>query len=237
MRSIFASVAVVLVLAGCRTPASGESSLAEPAAPAIPPEPSPYTQVTAGPVQALVPNRWDAAVVTGQDTLQEGLMASPRLEDWRRMDGSVQGISAMWLDVARVGIPTDYYYLAASAPLLGALTGGEDCRRRFHRVIVDHRPSFAADDPSAGDFVARAAGTCTTASGRSTRWAYFVAAPGFGPVREVGIPNSGLYVVVAVVRDSPEAARELRQLLQGARFGGTTVLELLQAARTSAGQL
>jgi hypothetical protein len=63
------------------------------------------------------------------------------------------------------------------------------------------------------------------------RWAYFVAAPGYGPVREVGIPSSGLYVVVAVMRDSPQAPHLLERLLKSTEFGGVSVPELIEAAR------
>jgi hypothetical protein len=63
------------------------------------------------------------------------------------------------------------------------------------------------------------------------RWAYFVAAPGYGPVREVGIPSSGLYVVVAVMRDSPQAPHLLGRLLKSTEFGGVSVPELIEAAR------
>ena len=81
-------------------------------------------------------------------------------------------------------------------------------------MIVDHRPEFAAGEPgSPGDYVAHGKGTCTIGR-HPMRWAYFVAAPGYGPVREVGIPSSGLYVVVAVMRDSPQAPHLLGRLLE-----------------------
>jgi hypothetical protein len=237
MRRPLAVFAVVVVAAGCQGSSSG---IQPPPADRLllqPLEATPYTQVTVGPVQALVPHRWDSAPVIAADSFQqEGLMASPRLEAWQRLDGSVQGMSAVWLDVGRVGIPTDYYYLAASGPVLQGLTAREGCERSYLRVIVDHRPTFAGTQGSPADFVARAGGTCT-AEGGSTRWAYFIAAPGFGPVREMGIPTSGLYVVVAVIRESPDAARQLRNLLLTARFGNASVEQLIEAARASAGQL
>jgi hypothetical protein len=52
----------------------------------------------------------------------------------------------------------------------------------------------------------------------------------------MGIPNSGLYVVVAVVRDNPDAAQQLRSMLLSARFGDASVEDLLAAARLSAQQ-
>jgi hypothetical protein len=240
MKRIVACVAVAIVAAGCRveaapptTPAAddGFGLLVQPL-----PAPSPFSQITAGPVQAIVPLEWESRRLEG-DSISEGFMASPHLDDWMRMDGTVQGMAAVWLDGARGGIPSDYYYLAASGPMLHGITQGEGCRRAYTKVVVDHRPTFGKGGASVGDFVVRGSGTCESASGKaSTRWAYFVAAPGVGPVREMGIPNSGLYVVVAVVRDNPDAAQQLRSMLLSATFGDASVEELLAAARLSAQQ-
>jgi hypothetical protein len=238
MKRIVACVAVAVVAAGCRveaapstTPPVDEGLLVQPL-----PAPSPYSQVTAGPVQALVPFEWDSRRLEG-DSFSEGFVASPRLDDWMRMDGTVQGMAAVWLDGTRGGIPSDYYYLAASGPMLHGLTQREGCRRAFMQVVVDHRPAFGSGATSVGDFVVRGSGTCASETGKpATRWAYFVAAPGVGPVREMGIPNSGLYVVVAVVRDNPDAAQQLRSMLLSARFGDASVQDLLAAARLSAQQ-
>jgi hypothetical protein len=240
MRRLLSIAVVVLAASSCRdagTPSSSE--VADPLV--VTPLPDPYSQVTAGPVQVLVPDRWDSAWLGGPSHPHEGLVASPRLDDWRRMDGSVQGVAAVWLDVARGGIPSDYYYLAASGPVLENLTDRAGCESTYHRVVVDHEPGFFPGPrdrvgSSPGDYVARGAGTCP-GQGGLTRWAYFVAAPGLGPVRQVGIPNSGLYVVVAVVRDSPDADRQLRNMLLAAQFGDASVQDLLAAARRSAGQI
>jgi hypothetical protein len=95
---------------------------------------------------------------------------------------------------------------------------------------VNHRPAyFRGQGDSPGDYVVRAEGTCTTGD-VSTRWAYFVAAPGYGPVRAVGIPSSGLYVVVAVLRDARGARGMLRTLLRGARFGDAALSDMIAAA-------
>ena len=66
--------------------------------------------------------------------------------------------------------------------------------------------------------------------GVSTRWAYFVAAPGYGPVHEVGIPASGLYVVVAVAPEGDRAASLLDRLIRHTSFGGSSVVDLVAAA-------
>jgi hypothetical protein len=77
--------------------------------------------------------------------------------------------------------------------------------------------------------VARGRGTCTVKN-RPTRWAYFIAAPGFGPVRRVGIPTSGLYVVVAIMPASPRAPFLLNRLLERTEFNGSSVAEMIAAA-------
>lgn len=191
---------------------------------------SPYSQVTVGPVQALVPDGWRALPAgTGADP-RAGFIASPHPQAWQRMDGSITGMTATWVDATRVGVPSDYYYLAASGPLMSRLTDSADCRAGRQRIFLDHRPSFAAGEPgSAGDYMASGGGTCRV-EGSLTRWAYFVAAPGFGPVRRVGIPSSGLYVVVAVMPDSAGAPRALRRLIRHIRFAGSSVPDLVSAA-------
>lgn len=192
--------------------------------------PTPFTEVTAGPVRALIPDEWRPILVGTEGGFQEGLIAAPHPKDWGRA-GTVEGMAAVWVDVARVGVPSDYYYLAATGSALARLTHSDDCRPTHNRVIVDHRPTyFAGPVGSPGDYVARGQGTCTV-DGVPTRWAYFIAAPGYGPVREIGIPSSGLYVVVAVIPDSHHAPRMLDKLLGGAEFGGAGVADFIAAAR------
>lgn len=138
-------------------------------------------------------------------------------------------MSATWVDATRVGMPSDFYYLAATGPLLSGLTHSHRCEAEPRQVVVDRRPTFSATTSTPGDFVARGEGTCTV-GGVSTRWAYFVAAPGYGPVREVGIPASGLYVVVAVTPEDDRAASLLNRLIGSTSFGGSSVRDLLVAA-------
>jgi hypothetical protein len=85
-----------------------------------------------------------------------------------------------------------------------------------------------------GDYIARGEGTCLV-RGAPTRWAYFVAAPGFGPAREVGIAASGLYVVVAVLPDSRRVSDRLQNLLRQTTFGGAGVRDFVAAAHLTAG--
>lgn len=231
VRKLITGIVITLVAAGCR-----DGPAADPPQPTAPvlqihPSPSPFTEVAAGPVRALIPDRWRP--VLADSGFQEGLIASPRPRDWGRMDGSVHGMAAVWVDVGRVGVPSDYYYLAATGPALDRLTHSDVCSPTRRRVIVDHRPSFFAGSPdSPGDYVVRGQGTCTVGT-TPTRFAYFVAAPGYGPVRLVGIPNSGLYVVVAVIPDSHRAPRLLDKLMGATQFGGAGLADLIAAARAS----
>jgi hypothetical protein len=219
---------VALVAAGCRDAVVAAS----PSAPEllITESPSPYREVTAGSVRAVLPDGWRPRLAAPTDDPRQGLIAAPRPKLWLGDPAPVEGFAAMWVDGTRVGVPSDYYYLAATGPALGLITGSSDCSAT-HRVFADHRPEFAAGEPgSPGDYVARGRGTCTVGR-HPMRWAYFVAAPGYGPVREIGIPSSGLYVVVAVMRDSPQAPHLLGRLLKSTEFGGASVPELIEAAR------
>jgi len=188
---------------------------------------SPYSQVTAGSVQALVPDGWRATPAGGA---RAGFVASPRPDAWRRMDGSTSGMAVTWVDATEVGVPSDFYYLAATGPLLSRLTRSDACRAESQQVFLDNAPSFQAGAArSAGDYMARGEGTCNV-GGRPTRWAYFVAAPGYGPVRRVGIPQSGLYVVVAVMHDSTRASALLDRLITHTSFGGAMISDFVDVA-------
>jgi hypothetical protein len=137
----------------------------------------------------------------------------------------------MWVDGTQVGVPSDYYYLAATGPALDLLTRSERCSETSHEIYTDHLPAFASGEPnSPGDFVARGQGTCVI--GRTpSRWAYFVAAPGYGPVRQLGIPTSSLYVVVAVMPDTPRAPQLLVRMLDRTEFGGSSIGDLIAAVQ------
>jgi hypothetical protein len=161
----------------------------------------------------------------------EGFVASPHPDTWPEMRPSTAGLVATWVDATRVGVPSDLYYLAASGPLLSDLRNRAGCTSSF-KVLVNNVPAFlhgAADSP--GDFVARGGGVCRTDSGAATRWSYFVAAPGFGPVGRIGIPGSGLYVIVAATRESPRARRILSRLLDHVRFGRYGIGDFVRALK------
>ena len=194
--------------------------------------PSAYTEITAGPVRAMIPDGWRPVAASGD--AREGFYASPSPARWSRMDGTTEGIAATWVDATRIGVPSDFYYLAATGPLFSRLTDSPDCRAETQQVLLDDSPSFVSGvTGSFGDYMARGEGTCST-HGRATRWAYFVAAPGFGPVRRLGIPRSGLYVVVAVLQNRRGVNRALQRLIDRTRFGGTGIRDFVRAARARA---
>jgi len=198
------------------------------------PSPSPFTRIEAGGVEAIVPDGWLTRLADPTGGLRQGFVAAPRPHRWRATDGRAVGMVAAWVDATRIGLPSDFYYLAARGPLLSGLTGSSRCEAESSRVFVDHLPRFAqGESASTGDYVARAEGICRR-QGRDTRWAYFVAAPGFGPARQVGIARSGLYVVVAVMRASPEAHQLLDRMLAHTRFGDAAIDDFVAAVRTTA---
>jgi hypothetical protein len=97
-------------------------------------------------------------------------------------------------------------------------------------VYLNRRPTFDLDRYSPGHFMAEGAGVCQRGAW-ATRYAYFVAAPGFGPVHEMGIPSSGLYVVVAVVPASRGARNLLEELIGRTRFGDDAIRDFVAIAR------
>jgi hypothetical protein len=190
--------------------------------------PSPLNEVRTGQVRAIFPESWEARPLAASAVHQEGFVASPRVDRFERGAGGIQGIEAFWVDVAKLEIPTNYYYLAARNEALSALSTSKSCRAARRDVLVDRPPDFTGRTFSPSDYVVSASGTCQS-GGRPTRWAYVVAAPGFGPIRQMGLPTSGLYVVVAVV-SGRGSDRLLREMLDGTQFGGTPISQIVTAA-------
>jgi hypothetical protein len=190
--------------------------------------PSPLNEVRAGQVRAVFPKSWDARPLPTSSVAQEGFVASPRIDRFERTTGVVQGIEAFWIDVGKQAIPSNYYYLAARNEAMSSLSSRNSCRAVRHDVLIDRPPDLTGRTFSPSDYVVSASGTCES-NGRPTRWAYVVAAPGFGPIRQVGLPTSGLYVVVAVV-SGRNAEPLLDAMLEGARFGGTPISQIVRAA-------
>jgi hypothetical protein len=230
VRNVIRSLVIALVAVAC-----GEASATSPPGPdasdlLIRQSPSPFQQVSAGPVSALIPDTWEPRLAGPIDDPRQGIVAGPRPQAWWADRPPLEGLAAMWIDGTAIGVPSDYYYLAATGPALDDLTGSEQCRATRRYVVAKHLPAFAqGSSDSPGDYVAHGLGTCTVGD-RPTRWAYFVAAPGYGPLREVGIPSSGLYVVVAVMPASPRASFLLNRLLRRTEFNGSSVADMLEAA-------
>jgi hypothetical protein len=190
-----------------------------------------YTMVSADGVSALVPNGWIATPTAGPEPYQ-GLTASPGPGVFR---GALppRGLLATRIDATDVGAPSDLYYLAAKGPLISQVTHARGCRVTNRRVFVDHRPGWLDGSRiSPGDFVAQGSGRCSR-HGATTRWSYFVAAPGFGPARERGIPGSGLYLIVASTPAAPGAGRTLARMIRNVRFGQDTARDFVQAVRAT----
>jgi hypothetical protein len=231
LRKAVLGIVVSLAAAGCAS-VDAATRAPRPAGIEVTSTEAPYVLITAGPVSGLVPEGWSAVAAERADP-RLGFVASPRASGWHSIDGGSAGVAATWVDAAEVGVPTDVYYLAASGPLLSSLVSSPGCRAEREVVVVNNVPSFVDGVPtSPGDYVVRAEGVCAQPDGTSMRWSYFIAAPGYGPAKWVGIPGSGLYVAVAVTRDTPRADERLSQLLGSVRFGDAKIRDLMRAART-----
>jgi hypothetical protein len=198
----------------------------------LPSSPAPLLEIQSGYVQAVVPDTWEAEPLPRDRYPQEGFVAAPRLEDWQHGDGTVRGMEVFWIDVAKLRIPSDYYYMVARGPVFESLEGNKACVPGMQQVYVDHPPDLTGRRFSPGDYVASGTGTCAF-QGQRTRWAYVVAAPGFGPLRQIGIPTSGLYVVLAVVSGIRSDVL-LKEMVQSARFGDTPMTQIVTAASAAA---
>lgn len=230
MRRLIGYLVLTVVAAGCQAAPTSMMPGPDPPQILIRESPSPFREVTAGDVRALIPDAWDAVPARIADGVREGFIARPRPGAWE--DGSLrEGMAALWVDGTRVGVPADYYYLAATGRALDLVAQSRSCNTTREEVVVDHLPAFAHGEPdSPGDYMAHGRGSCEI-DNVPTRWAYFVAAPGYGPIRGLGIPNSGLYVVVAMTPDRPRAPALLKKLLLRTEFAGASMDDFLHAAR------
>jgi hypothetical protein len=180
--------------------------------------------VAAGRVETFLPPKWEFRPLPGAtQEHRQGLQASEMGLGMIPTDLRHPSLEAYWVDATEVGVPSDYYRLAARGPIQDLLRA-PGCHRDGRLVARSPR-----DVVRSGQYVATVTGTCSVWSG-PVRWASFVAAPGFGPVRSMGIPRSGLYVVRASVSEGPDAEQQLRTLMNGVTFGGTSVGDFLTAA-------
>jgi hypothetical protein len=221
-------LAIVAAASGWACSLPGRAAPGPDPAVRLSPSPSRFTLVTAGEVRGVVLDEWVVSSIDSVGGVRSGFVAGPRAGGWPDVDGGV-GMSASWVDATRVGVPSDYYYLAANGPLLSRLTTSANCRERSSQIYLNRRPTFDPARWSPGHFMASGDGVCRR-GGHATRYAYFVAAPGFGPVHEVGIPTSGLYVVVAVVPEERGARHTLNALIHRTRFGDTGIRDFVAAA-------
>ena len=189
-------------------------------------------RVSAFGVSAIVPDDW---VVASPDdaTYALGVAASPGPQARIGAVPMEQGLIATRVDATVVGAPSDLYYLAAKGPIFGHVSDEDRCRVTDEEIYADHAPTAVTGRrASPGDFVATATGTCARRH-TATRWSSFVAAPGFGPARERGIPGSGLYLIVASTPAAPGAARTLAQMIGRVRFGDDGMRDFVHAVRAA----
>jgi hypothetical protein len=189
-------------------------------------EAMPLRMVVAGGVTAYVPPGWEVRPIDQTDSPLVGIQASRDLERWERGHGGVRGVEAYWVDATEISLPSEYYILAARGPAMESLPH-EGCRSDRHVFVDSENRSKGLPD----GYLATASGTCVTAAG-GTRWAAFVAAPGYGPMREIGIPQSGMYFALASVPQGPGDERMLLRMLGAVSFGQTRVDEFVDIART-----
>jgi hypothetical protein len=178
-------------------------------------------------VEAFVPPRWEYRPLSQMTTsARKGIEAlGGRARSSEPFDVRKPGLQAYWVDATQVRVPSDYYSLAARGPLMDSIAGLPNCRTETSDVLIGrgHRA-----DPMSG-YLATTSGRCDTEE-VDTLWAAVVAAPGFGPVRDLGIPESGLYFVQVSVRDGPGAEDRLGHLIEHISFGGTPIAEFSTAA-------
>jgi hypothetical protein len=215
-------IAVALGTVGCgagaATPPPGASADAR------------LTRVSAYGVSAVVPHGW-VGEAADDAAYAVGVAATPGPETTIGEVPIEQGLIATRVDATLVGAPSDLYYLAAKGPILSTVHHDARCTVKEEEVYADHAPAAVTGHRgSPGDFLATATGTCARRH-TEMRWSYFVAAPGFGPAREHGIPGSGLYLIVASTPAVPGAARTLAQMVGRVRFGEDGMRDFLQAVR------
>jgi len=219
---------VVLVALALGAVSCGAGASTSP--PAGPATDARYTRVSAYGVSAVVPHGW-LVEPAGDAAYSLGVAATPGPSATLHDVPVEQGLIATRVDATRIGAPSDLYYLAAKGPILSTVHHDAHCTVKEEQVYADHAPAAVTGRrTSPGDFVATATGTCARRH-TEMRWSYFVAAPGFGPAREHGIPGSGLYLIVASTPAEPGAARTLAHMVRRVRFGDDGMQDFLRAVR------
>jgi hypothetical protein len=188
--------------------------------------------VSAFGVSAIVPDDWVVAPAD-DDAYTIGVSATPGPGVKPSTVPVAQGLLATRVDATAVGAPSDLYYLAAKGPIVAAQADHDArCKVTNTHVYADHAPAAVTGRrASPGDFVASAVGHCRGPRA-VTRFSYFIAAPGFGPARERGIPGSGLYLIMASTPAVPGAQRTLTAMIGKVRFGADGAQDFVQAVQT-----
>jgi hypothetical protein len=209
-------IAAVLVLSFMTAPVG-------PRATPLPVRIGPLQHVSVAGVDAYIPAKWKYRAIP-TTAPRKGIQASGSLARSSPFNVRDAGMEAYWVDATVAGVPSDFYTLAARGPVMDGLAADSSCRPSSQRVLIGRGHRI---DPSDG-FVATAGGTCRGQG--ATRWAAFVAAPAFGPVRPLGIAQSGLYYVRVSVPEGPSAEQRILQIMENVSFGGTPVARFLSTA-------
>jgi hypothetical protein len=226
MRARLAASFLVCVLTGCVHVPLQRAALTPPE---FSTRPSPLgLEVRAGLVQGVIPATWEAEPLPSGRYPRQGFVASPSLRDWERRAGTVGGAEAFWVDEGDAEVSPEYFYLVARGPAIGSLATNKKCQLLQQHVYLDDRPDFTGQSGAAGEYVTSGTGVCGPA-GKLVRWQYVVVAPGYGPIRQMGIPTSGLYVVIAAA-SGRHAPRVLRRIIHATRFHDTSISQIIQAA-------
>ena len=231
MRNVIGSLVIALVAVAC-----GEASATPPPGPdasdlLIRQSPSPFQQVSAGPVSALIPDSWEPRLAGPIDDPRQGIVAGPQPQAWMADRPPLEGLAAMWIDGTAIGVPSDYYYLAATVPRWTTSRCSEQCRatrstswpstcrrsRRGDRLTwrlrgprSRHLHGRRPTDPWATSWPRRATGPCARSGSRAR------------PVRR-GRRDAGV----------PPRVVPAERLLRRTDVNGSSVADMLECGRTS----
>ena len=98
MRKLIGSVVITLVAVACGDAAATAPPGPDSAGVLIRESPSPFRQVSAGPVSALIPDEWYPRLAGARDDPRQGIVAGPRPAAWRADRPPLEGLAAMWID-------------------------------------------------------------------------------------------------------------------------------------------
>ena len=120
-----------------------------------------------------------------------GFVAAPRRGQWADIDRSAVGMSATWVDATRVGVPSDFYYLAANGPLLSRSDDRRAGRDRTQRVSSIIRPTCSRATATRRATSSPGRTACADPRRPATRWRVLRRGPGLRPRARPGDPALG----------------------------------------------